>query len=143
MKKLEDIVLHKGDMVEYNDGTILFVDSSHGNRAKIFQSEDYKIKSIKRPLQYKTIYEAPHEILDKEEKEYLEEFIKVWELEDRLKSFIKIEVSSKICGIRQYVRAILKDDEKVMAVVPFDVDKHYKGMELDKEYTLKELGLFK
>ena len=73
MKKLEDIVLKRGDIVEFDDGDLLVSDVVDGDKASDFKQE---IKSIKRPTQYETIYEAPHEILDKEEKEYLENVVR-------------------------------------------------------------------
>lgn len=73
------------------------------------------------------------EILDEKEKEYLRTVIKPFR--DRV-CFIK-----KIGGFttRQYITIVLKDESVEMPY--FKVNSMYKGMEVDKQYSLKELGL--
>ena len=78
MKKLEDIVLKKGDIVYFKDGT---KDKMEYDRLTKIGDYFYKqfienIEKIERPIGYTTIYEAQHEILDKEEKEWLKHFLR-------------------------------------------------------------------
>lgn len=90
------------------------------------------IAEVKRPCQYKTIYKREEPILDEVEKRYLSAVIKPY----------------KVIGIKKRQAA---DDEQIC----IDTIKHgyeimlpyfkkgtmYKGMKLNKEYTLEELGL--
>ena len=79
MKELKDIVLKKGDKVYYYCNEMpknFLVNGYDGTTAKEFESYGHQIIKIERPTQYKTIYEAPKQILDKEEKEYLEAVIR-------------------------------------------------------------------
>lgn len=132
-KALKDIVLKEGDIV-YFTNEVWHVNSKENNKkfGEVFE-EDRFVK-IERPIKYETIYEAPKEILEKEEKEYLEAVIRPFK--DRV-SFI-----AKRGGIKmQYIQIALFND--LLELPSFENNKYYKGMELDKEYTLKELGLFK
>ena len=81
-----------------------------------------------------TRMKGKQEILTKEEKEYLEAVIRPFR--------------KKIL----YIRKRSRDDEYIVFVLPnedcgvlpyFTKNTMYKGMELEKEYTLEELGLFK
>lgn len=71
------------------------------------------------------------EILDEKEKEYLSAVIKPFR--DR------IEYIKKVKDIREYIAIYLKNER--LNFPYFDKGTMYKGMELDKKYTLKELGL--
>ena len=71
------------------------------------------------------------EILDEKEKEYLSAVIKPFR--DRIEYIKKVE------DIREYIAIYLKNER--LNFPYFDKGTMYKGMELDKKYTLKELGL--
>ncbi|MBO7712064.1 MAG: hypothetical protein J6S85_01140 [Methanobrevibacter sp.] len=134
MKELKDIVLKKNDIVYYDDD-YLIVDGLDGKTANEVEGS---VSKIERPIKYETIYETPKEILDKEEKEYLEHFLrpfkdKVYRIEKEGGGFYSEGESIRI-SVRESSDIILPTFRK---------DTMYKGMELDKEYTLKELGLFK
>ena len=142
MKELKDIVLKKGDVVYLEEGIERFVVNLphlsifEGEKAKNVNFLD-KIIKIERPVKYETIYETPKEILDKEEKEYLEAVCRPFK--NRVRHIVKRKFE------RFYIKIFLKDDSIMgdFIVLPyFEADTMYKGMELDKEYTLKELGLF-
>ena len=72
------------------------------------------------------------EILDETEKEYLKEVIRP--CKDKIKFIFKKEY--KGC---YYIKILLNNDE--MSLPNFEKETMYKGMEVDKKYTLKELGL--
>ena len=85
----------------------------------------------------KLILEVEDPILDEEERKYLSDVIRPFR--DEIECIIKIQ--------------ILQNDKKVQCIVinfknsdkmyfkSFKRNTMYKGMELNKEYTLKELGL--
>lgn len=136
MKELKDIVLKKGDIVEFEDGTIFFIDIFNQN--KNIKEKDFvhgKVVKIERPTRYETIYEAPKQILDKEEKEYLEAVIRPFR--DRM-----IYISKEEYADEEYV-SIVYGGGWTVDLPNFSRGTMYKGMELNKEYTLDELGLFK
>ena len=144
MKELKDIVLKKGDIVYLDDETTLVIsDGFIGESIKYFEDFDCKIRmfprkitKIERPVKYETIYEATKQILDKEEKEYLENVIRPFR--NKIKYIKKRELGF---GWDILIRLNSKDCNG--ACLPrFESDTMYKGMEVDKEYTLKELGLF-
>lgn len=77
-------------------------------------------------------YIVEKEILDEKEKEYLSAVIRPFR--DR------VEYIKKISGDREYINVLLEDGDEI--VFPyFEKDTMYKGMELNKKYTLKELDL--
>lgn len=74
------------------------------------------------------------QILDETEKKYLSDVIRPFKNE--IKSISKQDVNSG----KHYIYISLKDSDWVS--LPLFKDKRmYKGMELEKKYTLKELGL--
>lgn len=138
--KLEDIVLKKGDKITLRKSIVkeyYVIDALNNIRIGDYYNPEAieKIAKIERPVQYETIYEAPKQILDKEEKEYLECFLKPFKNET--KYIYKIsDIGKKVEWLRFYIGHIWYD------LPLFDKGTMYKGMELNKEYTLKELGLF-
>ena len=129
--ELKDIVLKKNDIVYYDDD-YLIVDGLDGKTAD--EVEGF-VNKIERPVKYETIYEVPKEILDKEEKEYLEHYLRPFKY--------KVKVISKTCGGNKEFININLINEPVITLPFFKRGKYYKRMRLDKEYTLDELGLFK
>ena len=138
MRELEDIVLKKGDLIYSigigdKDETEEIV--SEISLSGILPENLYttrKITRIKRPV-YEIIYEAPKQILDKEEKEYLEAVSRPFK--DRVKNIRKCHYC-----LKEYICIRLNDE--YVSFPHFEAGTMYKGMELNKGYTLKELGLF-
>lgn len=98
--------------------------------------EEYDIIKIERPRKYNTIFERKEEILDEVEKKYLASVIKPFKNKiETIEKTIKIGDSS-LC----YLIMLLKNND--MANLPnFKKNSMYKGMEVNKKYSLKELGL--
>ena len=141
MKELKDIVLKKGDIISADygiygiAGSIISVDGIRADKI----TDKAKILKIERPIKYETIYEAPKQILDKEEKEWLKNFLRPFKSKE-----VYIEkIHNDFYG--QYIKIQLKnymDEDEFINLPYFEKDTMYKGMELDKKYTLEELGLF-
>ena len=93
---------------------------------------EWDIDTIHIPKQYKE-YIPPKPILDDKEKEYLSAVIRPWRKKVRC-------ICKKEYGVTQYIRICLIDEVGVDFPY-FKEGTMYKGMELDKEYTLEELGL--
>ena len=137
----KDFKLKTGDKVTWVDRV------QNKKHTRIVKSSDYNIEQFEsycvcgevvkvlRPTGYKTVYEAKKEILDEEEKEYLSYVIRPFR--DRIKSIAKYPYfDGKKCWIDiNLIR------EESMSFPIFNKNTMYKGMETDKEYTLKELGL--
>lgn len=90
---------------------------------------NYKVLKVARQ---QTIYEFK-EILDEKEKEYLSAVIRPFK--GRVDYIKKFDITSK-----EFIRIYLKNDEDIDFPY-FKKGTMYKGMKLDKKYTLKELGL--
>ena len=94
-----------------------------------------KIIKVEEPTSYITVYESKSEILDEAEKRYLRGVIrpfrsKVLQIAKKYDNFTGLE----------YIRIIIKDDVS-LEFPSFSKNTMYKSMELDKKYTLEELGL--
>lgn len=81
------------------------------------------------------IFERKKEILDEQEKKYLRGVIRPFR--DRVKSIRKIKGFS---NDKEYIDIGLNGIDK-MCLPDFKKGTMYKGMELEKKYTLEELGL--
>lgn len=77
-------------------------------------------------------YIVEKEILDEEEKEYLSAVIKPFRY--------KIEYIAKHGVNKEYIDICIRNDSKIIFPY-FKSGTMYKGMELNKKYTLEELGL--
>ena len=77
-------------------------------------------------------YQEPP-ILNDEEKEYLSAVIRPWR--DKVKSIAKYRYSEEVEYICIEIRC------KYIGFPPFKADTMYKGMELNREYTLEELNI--
>lgn len=144
--------LKDGDIVTYRNGNKRIVISGklideNGMGTKYLRSYDDQIKDkngcrnldivkVERPVKYETVFERKEEILDKTEKEYLANVIRPFR--HKIKT---IEKTTRICDSSLcYLNILLKNND--MANLPdFKKNSMYKGMEVNKEYTLKELGL--
>ena len=110
----------------YDDyGNLRFIDRfSYEELEKLYKIENKKVKLI---------IEAEEPILDEEEKEYLSNVIKPFR--DRVK-YIK----KKGCDNIEYIAIIIKNDDNLM-FPNFEKGTMYKNLELNKEYSLEDLGL--
>ena len=131
----KDIKLQKGDILTYqisNENVVeTTVNGWAGKSIKEFENlhPSYKVLKLERP---QTIYEFK-EILDKKEKEYLSAVIRPFK--GRVDYIKKFDITGK-----EFICIYLKNDEDIDLPF-FKKGTMYKGMKLDKRYTLKELGL--
>lgn len=88
-----------------------------------------KVLKLERP---QTIYEFK-EVLDVKEKEYLSAVIRPFK--GRVDYIKKMDITGK-----EFICIYLKNDEDIDFPY-FKKGTMYKGMKLDRRYTLKELGL--
>ena len=159
MKELKDIILNKGDIIEFEAGYKFMLNKDNYTKVELERyNRDYgdviKIERVVewetlpkelnplpvravRPIKYETIYEASKQILDKEEKEYLEAVIRPFK--DRVIGVHKGVMCTK--G-KEWIFIDIKDDDPI-DLPYFDIGTMYKGMKSNKKYTLDELGLFK
>lgn len=101
----------------------------------VYGEEEYDIVKVERPVKYETVFEREEEILDEIEKRYLTEVIRPFR-----KRIQFIQKKKEIKEINPYIRIVCEDNDKL--VFPYITDNSmYKGMEVNKKYTLKELGL--
>lgn len=139
MKNLRDIKTKKGDMVYFANGCSETVNGwaeVFTNYDKVENSEGKIIIKIERPIQYETIYEVPKQILDKQEKKYLENMIRPFR--DRVEKIIKF---SGYGNRKEYIMIEIQDEDDI-CLPYFNAGSMYKGMETKKYYTIEELGLF-
>lgn len=98
------------------------------------------IIKVERPAKYETVYERVEEekkeILDKVEKNYLINVIKPFR--ERVKFIRKIE-SLTFSAEKELLQIQLNDDDIVLPY--FEKNTMYKGMKLDEDYSLEELGI--
>ena len=134
--------LKHGDKCTLKNGQVVFVDksSTYGfdsiDEQLRFFNDNVSIVKVERPVKYETVFERKEEILDKTEKEYLANVIRPFR--HKIKTIEKTTkiVDSSLC----YLKILLENND--MANLPnFKKNSMYKGMELNKKYTLKELGL--
>lgn len=140
--------LKDGDIVTYRNGLkkIVSGDKLYGNdlfTSLRYYPEDLKdvdgeekndIVKVERPVKYETVFER-EEVLDETEKKYLAEVIRPFR-----KRIQFIQKKKEITEINPYIRIVCEDNDKL--VFPYITNKTmYKGMEVNKKYTLKELGL--
>ena len=140
--------LKDGDIVTYRNGLkkIVSGDKLYGN--DLFTSlryypedlkdvdgeEEYDIVKVERPVKYETLFERKEEILDEVEKKYLANVIKPFR--HKIKSIMKRSEYGSLC----YIKICIKNGDA--AYFPcFKENSMYKGMEPNRECTLKELGL--
>lgn len=136
----KDFKLKKGDKIVWvfgNDKNNKYTSIITENGYTVKEFEAYnKVLNVLRPTGYKTVYKAKKEILDEEEKKYLSAVIKPFK--NRVEYIIK--KLSFYNRTAEYIEIELINDDCIMLPY-FDKRTMYKGMEIDKKYTLKELGL--
>lgn len=135
MKELKDIVLKKGDKITFTDGQIDIIGRYEQNKKFKDVYNDYDVTKIERPTQYKTIYEAPKQILDQKEKEYLEAVIRPFRNRQ-----IYITKISRVDDPSAFIQ--IKVNCGNINLPLFDKGTMYKGMELNRAYLIDELDLF-
>lgn len=131
--------LKAGDLINFEDGSKIIIGiGKNGDGLTVEEIEEnycVKIKKVVRPNDYKKIYERKKEILDDAEKKYLRAVIRPFK--------DKVTYINKVIGYAgdYYIRINLKNDDN--ACLPnFKKNTMYKGMKIEKKYTLKELGLY-
>lgn len=95
------------------------------------------IAEVKRPCQYKTIYKREEPILDEEERKYLSTVIKPFR--DNVKYISKRRAGAWFKY--EYILICSKNEEDDLCFPNFPSQSMYKGMELERKYTIEELGL--
>lgn len=140
--------LQNGDIVTFRNGEIAIKvenDSSEKSRYSLSQynnklehnyNSNYDIVRIDRPTEYKTIYKND-EILDSTEKKYLAAVITPFR--NKVECITKEDPDIG----RQHISIKYNDglDFEWIRLPDFKLDTMYVGMQPNKEYTLKELGL--
>ena len=131
-----------GTKITFENGTVLVKDeeyyfenvSKSRDIANLYNLKDNysslgKIIKIEEP-EYKTVYESKVEILDEVEKRYLRGVIRPFEVKYIEK------------GTTRYAEFIyIKLKKEHISLPDFEPNTMYKGMEINKKYTLEELGL--
>ena len=131
-----------GTKITFENGTVLVKDeeyyfenvSKSRDIANLYNLKDNyssldKIIKIEEP-EYKTVYESKVEILDEVEKRYLRGVIRPFEVKYIEK------------GTTRYAEFIyIKLKKEHISLSDFEPNTMYKGMEINKKYTLEELGL--
>ena len=121
--------LEKMNVNNWNNN--IFCDSIHAVRGEK-NCLDRACRACKGWL--KQPYKEPS-ILDNAEKEYLRAVIKPWR--DKVAYIVLVEYS----GSTEYIRIKIKDEPMGVSFPNFKVGKMYKGMVINKRYSLKDLGL--
>ena len=102
-------------------------------KGKVTDERFGKIIKIEEPI-YQTVYEHKEEILDEAEKRYLKAVIRPFRA--RMKYIMKEDINY---ATKEYIRIDL--GREMINLPKFDSGSMYKGMKLNKGYTLEELGL--
>ncbi len=102
-------------------------------KGKVTDERFGKIIKIEEPI-YQTVYEHKEEILDEAEKRYLKAVIRPFRA--RMKYIMKEDINY---ATKEYIRIDL--GREMINLPKFDSGSMYKGMKLEKKYTLEELGL--
>lgn len=132
------IILIKVDKENYKEikeyGTTRYIELLKGLKDNWQFMNQGKIIKIEEP-EYKTVYECKPEILDNTEKRYLKDVIRPFR--DRVNNIRKVK--SYTNNKSEYI--IISIGNENITLPYFEENTMYKGMRLNKEYTLKELGI--
>jgi hypothetical protein len=82
--------------------------------------------------------DEPTQILDDEERKYLKEVIRPFR--DRV-DYIEKSQLNLFDDSECYIEISIDDEDDCVSLPNFDANDMYLGMELDREYSLEELGL--
>lgn len=129
------------DLVGKTEGLLYISDITEELKYYIGSTnEQLDIIKVERPVKYEIVYERTEEekkeILDKVEKNYLTNVLKPFR--KRVKFIRKIE-SLTFSAEKELLQIQLNDDD--IALPYFEKNTMYKGMKLDKDYSLEELGI--
>lgn len=144
--------LKDGDIVTYRNGEKRIVNKTENKIVYINDPEnlsfciddfrndltnridnEYDIIKVEK-VQYKTAFERKEEVLDETEKRYLTGVIRPFR--DKVE-YMKKHLSTRA---KEFIEISIK--ENISIVLPyFEKGTMYKGMKVNREYTLKELGL--
>ena len=124
-----------GTKVTFEYGTTRYIELLKGLKDNWQFMNQGRIIKIEEP-EYKTVYECKPEILDNTEKRYLSNVIRPFR--DKVKNIIKIK--SIALKDKEYIIIRIINGNNI-PLPYFDKNTMYKGMELEKTYTLEELGL--
>lgn len=136
-----------GTKITFENGEVLVKDDdgNYSNKKRWRDDSDLKelkdrvntlgkIIKIEEPT-YQTVYESKVEILDEVEKRYLRGVIRPFRKD--IETIRRLYSQTKE---KDYIQIRYKDDRPTNLPY-YDRDTMYKGMELNKHYTLEELGL--
>lgn len=108
------------------------IENNNINRVGYYYTPEM-IAEVRRPIEYKIIYKCEESILDEEEKKYLSAVIKPFK--DKIDSISKTRQAPG-----DYIQIYFYNNDCITFPY-FEKDTMYKGMELNKNYTIEELGL--
>lgn len=146
----KDMKLKKGDTIYYihnpsikreeHTNEMLICSLAGKTIEQLEDEEQIEILKVERPIKWKNVYEHK-EILDEQEKEYLSKIIEPFK--NRVKRIEKVKISYdnlEFINIVLY-SSVTYGNEESISLPYFKKGTMYKGMELNKQYSLKELGL--
>ena len=134
----KEMKIKEGDKIYFKKHPAIIVGmrQANGMKVKNLEKKYGKIEQIQRPCFYNRIYENK-EILDDAEKRYLKAVIRPFKG--------KVEFIRKIADYsyfeREFIQIKLLADEDINLPY-FRAESMYRGMEVNKNYTVKELGLY-
>lgn len=141
-----DIVTYRNGEKRIVIGTKLFNNQEISNTLEFYKNnleqgngmEKLDVVKVERPTGYATVFERKKEILDKAEKRYLRQIIRPFR--DKVKFIIKMSIYD---DMYEFIEIKYSRDYAIRTIeLPdFVAGTMYKGMEDDRIYTLKELGL--
>ena len=135
-----------GTKITFENGEVLVKDDDGNYSNKKRWRDDSDLKELKDRINtlgkiikieeptYQTVYEVKQEILDEAEKRYLKAVIRPFRA--RMKYIMKEDINY---ATKEYIRIDL--GREMINLPKFDSGSMYKGMKLNKGYTLEELGL--
>lgn len=132
--------LKEGDVITFINKNGGFVDKQVITSSVTYSFEYLKEKfrgriiKIERPINYNTIYEE-EDILDEVEKKWLGNFVKPFRSE--IYDIVKYRLYD---NSGEWLQIRMKDSPDI-DLPYFKLNKMYKGMKINKDYTLEELGL--
>lgn len=136
-----------GTKITFENGEVLVKDDDGDYSNKKRWRDDSDLKELKDRIntlgkiikieepEYKTVYESKVEILDETEKRYLRGVITPFK--DSIETIRRLYSPTKE---KDYIQIRYKDDRPTNFPY-FESNTMYKCMELNKNYTLEELGL--
>lgn len=136
--------LKDGDKCTLKNGEVVFYggSSKYGSTYcfenltddfKFEPNDEVNIVKVERP-KYETVFERKEEILDNTEKNYLRSVIRPFR--DKVKT-----IEKDIMDDKEYICINLKNWLDTFTLPRFKKGAMYKGMKVNKKYTLEELGL--